>query len=422
MVNMRSRTKRIRIIIASLLLLAVLCGCILRSGEEPQACPSASLEAQSTVRPTSTAQQAVFEELDPYLNDIVPMEYTALKDGSFAYTDLNGRINYRKYGRLISSDGVKQGFFTMDGEQISQEDFGKAEFKPAKTVPSGYQRISTCLFYFSLCGVRVYRAYASIGEAEGFYPCDKNGRVADGALIADIQADELLMDAAKYGVSVAESPYKMASISTVCLVNMNNRLDVKYVPEGLILVAEHKKNARFYLRNTVTYAHPMAFEWFLSMVDAAYEEAGIESFYLCNVYRSYDEQVHNWEENIQRDNKYGTDPTNPVGCAYPGASEHQTGLAFDITCLSHDVPNKYFESTREAVWLKENSWRFGFVLRYPKDKQEITGIKYEPYHFRYVGKELAEYLYKENMCLEEYYDAPVVWVDETATEPKEEQR
>ena len=61
----------------------------------------------------------------------------------------------------------------------------------------------------------------------------------------------------------------------------------------------------------------------------------------------------------------------------------------------------------ENQWLRENSWKYGFILRYPKDKEEITEISYEPWHFRYVGKEAAEFMYRHNLCLEEFYQIAV---------------
>jgi hypothetical protein len=155
------------------------------------------------------------------------------------------------------------------------------------------------------------------------------------------------------------------------------------------------------------------------MVNAAYQEQGINTFLLCNVYRTYARQQRNWNSRVAADPTYGTNPLKPIGAAYPGTSEHQSGLAFDITCLSHKTPGPGFADTAEAKWLKDNSWRFGFILRYQKDKELLTGIKFEPYHFRYVGVALAEHLYKENLCLEEYYDAPVMWF-ETAQPPQNE--
>lgn len=92
--------------------------------------------------------------------------------------------------------------------------------------------------------------------------------------------------------------------------------------------------------------------------------------------------------------------------APPGTSEHHSGLAMDI--VSADYYTKYsdlveaFEKDKEAVWLKDNCARFGFILRFPKDKTEITGINFEPWHFRYVGEEHAKKIMEQGLCLEEY--------------------
>lgn len=92
--------------------------------------------------------------------------------------------------------------------------------------------------------------------------------------------------------------------------------------------------------------------------------------------------------------------------APPGTSEHHSGLAMDI--VSGDYYTKYndlveaFENDKEAIWLKENCARFGFILRFPKDKTEITGINFEPWHFRYVGEEHAQAIMEQGLCLEEY--------------------
>ncbi len=89
----------------------------------------------------------------------------------------------------------------------------------------------------------------------------------------------------------------------------------------------------------------------------------------------------------------------------PGASEHQIGLALDIVCTSYYLLNEGFSETEAGRWLQEHSHEYGFTLRYPKGKEYITGIEYEPWHFRYVGKEAAAVMKEKGICLEELIDS-----------------
>ena len=82
--------------------------------------------------------------------------------------------------------------------------------------------------------------------------------------------------------------------------------------------------------------------------------------------------------------------------AEPGTSEHQIGIAVDINA------DRYAASSYLFSWLKKNSYKYGFIQRYPPEKDSITGISYEPWHYRYVGKKAAEDIYKKGLCLEEY--------------------
>ncbi len=88
--------------------------------------------------------------------------------------------------------------------------------------------------------------------------------------------------------------------------------------------------------------------------------------------------------------------------AIPGTSEHQLGLAVDIVDYNHPQLDQTQEDTQVQKWLMENSWRYGFILRYPPEKSDITGIIYEPWHYRYVGKAAAKEIYQQNITLEEY--------------------
>lgn len=88
--------------------------------------------------------------------------------------------------------------------------------------------------------------------------------------------------------------------------------------------------------------------------------------------------------------------------AVPGTSEHQLGLAVDIVDSNYQMLDEKQETTPVQKWLMENCWKYGFILRYPNGKSNITGIIYEPWHYRYVGVEAASEIYKKGICLEEY--------------------
>lgn len=90
--------------------------------------------------------------------------------------------------------------------------------------------------------------------------------------------------------------------------------------------------------------------------------------------------------------------------AVPGTSEHQLGLAVDIVDVNYQLLDTNQENTAVQKWLLENSWRYGFILRYPTDQTDVTGIVYEPWHYRYVGKEYAQDIYKKGLCLEQYLE------------------
>ena len=124
-------------------------------------------------------------------------------------------------------------------------------------------------------------------------------------------------------------------------------------------------------------------------------------------YRSEEEQQMLLEEKIQqyRDQGYSLKKAREAALlrvAEPGTSEHQLGLALDIVDVSYQQLDTEQENTPVQQWLMKNSWKYGFVLRYPTDKSDITGIIYEPWHYRYVGKEAAAEMYENKLCLEEY--------------------
>lgn len=121
-------------------------------------------------------------------------------------------------------------------------------------------------------------------------------------------------------------------------------------------------------------------------------------------YRSYSLQESLYNKYVNRDGKLAADTYS----ARPGHSEHQTGLAFDLNSISDD-----FQYTSEGKWINENAWRYGFILRYPKSKESITGYKYESWHLRYVGEDLATKLYNNGdwITLEEHFNLTSKYAD-----------
>lgn len=133
---------------------------------------------------------------------------------------------------------------------------------------------------------------------------------------------------------------------------------------------------------------------------AAAAKNGIE-LYAISGYRSYSRQQSLFEAEV---NRVGLEKATQA-VAFPGASEHQTGLAMDISSKSNKLYlNEAFADTTEGKWLKDNAYRFGFILRYPKEKKDITNYMYEPWHFRYVGIKAATIMYEHNWTLEEYFN------------------
>ena len=119
-----------------------------------------------------------------------------------------------------------------------------------------------------------------------------------------------------------------------------------------------------------------------------------------SAYRSIAYQEKLWQARRRQDPCYGDDPyTNPVK-AMPGCmSEHTTGLALDILSENHETANDAYGETPEGRWLAENAHRYGFILRYPEGKGHITGVIYEPWHYRYVGVEAATEIWERGICL-----------------------
>lgn len=175
------------------------------------------------------------------------------------------------------------------------------------------------------------------------------------------------------------------------VVNKQNKLPADYVPNDLVVpdVELEGRNPESELRLRKEAATH------LEQLFAAADEDNI-NMQLASGYRPYETQSRFYT------NAGGS---SQVGVAPPGASEHQAGLAADIRGPSDACRiSRCFEDQPAGKWLAKNAYKYGFILRYPDGKMDVTGYKYEPWHFRYVGEYLAEEIHKQNTTLEEYFE------------------
>ena len=133
--------------------------------------------------------------------------------------------------------------------------------------------------------------------------------------------------------------------------------------------------------------------------DAAAEGLNI---YISSAYRSYEYQAGLYQRYVDRDGKAAADTYS----ARPGHSEHQTGLAFDLNTIDDS-----FANTDEGKWVADNCYKYGFIIRYPKGKENITGFIYEPWHIRYLGEDTAKSVYDSGLTLEEYLGIDSVYAE-----------
>jgi len=182
------------------------------------------------------------------------------------------------------------------------------------------------------------------------------------------------------------------------LVNRNNPLPTGYIPPDLMILQGVPDGAS----NQLSYSAANAY---LQMHQAMVAD-GIAVVPLSG-YRSYDEQVMIFNYNVQLHTDEGMTPEEAREytegfVSIPGTSEHQYGRCIDVTI--DGTTNHSFHETEHGQWLIDHAHEFGFVIRYPEDKVEVTGINYEPWHLRWVGEKHADFMTRHSLCLEEYVE------------------
>lgn len=172
------------------------------------------------------------------------------------------------------------------------------------------------------------------------------------------------------------------------LVNKYLSLGADYVPDNLEKIPTEYARSGMMLVN-------VAKEAFIKMAQKAKEDN--HPVLAMSSYRSYDYQVNLYKRYVANDGVEAADTYS----ARAGFSEHQTGLCVDVYDGKIDYTN--FETSESFYWMQENAHKYGFILRFPKGKEHITGYQYESWHYRYVGVDISTYIHKNNITFEEYY-------------------
>ena len=331
--------------------------------------------------------------------DIDGVVYYFTEDGAkvSGWVDVDGRLYYlRQGGSLVT------GWLSLDGQRYYLTETGAA---------TGIFQVKDSTYLFDSQG-RLTSGWVDLeaGRAYG----DENGHPVTGwQLIGDqkfyFREDHLLqtgwaqIDGLTYCFYEDGTPYQgitsdgefASNGQLVTLVNPWHFLPDDYKVELTPISDEYQ---------IATVAYQAYLEMFRDCKNAGHQPA------VCSAYRTQEYQQGLFDRKVQRlleenGRNYTPEQAQVIAAqsvAVPGTSEHQLGLALDIV----DNRNWSLDESQAQMptqkWLMENSWRYGWILRYPNEKSQITGIIYEPWHYRYVGKEVAAEIYKSGLCLEDY--------------------
>lgn len=300
-------------------------------------------------------------------------------------TVLNTRASFRSCGtELILSNGSDHA--VLNGIDVSLS--GRVR------IVEGY-----CLIPLSDIKKIFYSADISMGEDSCKIEIDLIG--GSIYMIADIPEIAYETDVSEYLEAIRTVGGYVAT-----LANKQNPVG-RAEPEGLVRIPpKYAATGRSYLLYSVA---ETALEAMMNDMIAL----GYEDVYVTSAYRSYEYQENLFngyiEAEMARDKTLTYAEAREKVLTYssePGKSEHQTGLCVDFTTLSiGGVVDDVFESTEVFLWLRDNSWKYGFVMRYPSDKTDITGYAYESWHYRFVGLGVSSVMHQTGMCYEEYLES-----------------
>jgi D-alanyl-D-alanine carboxypeptidase len=285
------------------------------------------------------------------------------------YLDQYSKIEYQNHEHLIRNINtlIKKGYSNDNISMILAHGSDSDVTEFAKR-----DKINYLEEFFSL-------PYAKLSNYDRYVDYSNETGEDDDTTVLAVNLD---MDKENY-----EDPVIVTDFSTDMLVNKHRSLTKDFEPDDLVSIDEE------YAADDTQAGSRIAVNAFIEM----YKDAQKEGYDLVinSSYRSYQDQeeVCNTYRDLYGDNYV----TNYV--AMPGFSEHQTGLSFDIGSKDTNV----FAESDEYTWTQENAHKYGFIQRFPEEYEAVTGFRAEPWHYRYVGKKIASYIYENNISFEEYY-------------------
>ena len=252
----------------------------------------------------------------------------------------------------------------------------------------------------------------------------RNGLTTDGVAGQETQS-KLYAEDAK--AAPGEEKTDVLAGDVPMLINKEHTVDEFFTPADLVLIKEVIGKNLATVKYKKTMGVRKAVEALKEMLEAAAEDGLNKKWQISAAYRSWDQQVSmlNQKTSAYKKKNKGWSSSKARRAALrsvaePGSSEHHLGLAFDI----NKQGSSNFAGTKHSAWLNEHCWEYGFIIRYQKEKEEITGFIAEPWHIRYVGVEHAKYMKEHNLCLEEYIqgieDGTIVIGGGAAEAPAEE--
>ena len=316
--------------------------------------------------------------------------------GKILLIDMNTLANYcgfeqsySTYEASFSINGTKATF--TDGESKALINGIEIEMPANASIQNGY-----CLIPASSASELLYGVDISVGKSNTVITIDKD-TVYMIAKEPTIKYETDMSEYLEYLYSKDEYIFTLA--------NKENPLDRDFPEDKDSLIEIPAK----YRKDSVIYLYKVAEKALEAMMNDMFS-LGYNDVYVTSAYRSYAYQEVLFNMYIDREMEGGLSYDAAVQkvmtySSEPGKSEHQTGLCVDFTTKSiGGVVDDDFETTAVFSWLKNNAWKYGFILRYAKDKEPITGYTYESWHYRFVGVEKASIIHQTGICYEEYLE------------------